>query len=103
VKFKNGSTPLPLSNAVVARPGYAPVPASAILNVKKIGPPVVENRIGMGGLQSPVQVGGAGFNADTSSSKKSSSSRRRASSKKNSSKGGGGRWTKEEDQKVRQS
>jgi hypothetical protein len=52
----------------------------------------------MGGLQSPVQVGGAGI---TSTSTKPNSSRRRSSSKKNATKGGGGRWTKEEDQKLR--
>ena len=74
----------------MARPGYAPVPASAIPSVRKVGPPVVENRIGMGGLQSPVQVGGAGFNADITTNKKSSSSRRRANNKNKSSKGGGG-------------
>eukprot|EP00520_Triparma_pacifica_P006453 CAMPEP_0118650828 /NCGR_PEP_ID=MMETSP0785-20121206/10454_1 /TAXON_ID=91992 /ORGANISM="Bolidomonas pacifica, Strain CCMP 1866" /LENGTH=841 /DNA_ID=CAMNT_0006543227 /DNA_START=97 /DNA_END=2619 /DNA_ORIENTATION=+ len=101
VNFKNGTPALPTANKVVARPGYAPVPANANpSNIKKVGPPVVENRIGMGGLQSPVQVGGAGFNSE-SSSKKSASSRRRSSSKKNSNKGGGGRWTKEEDQKLR--
>ncbi|GMI09032.1 hypothetical protein TrVE_jg12365 [Triparma verrucosa] len=52
----------------------------------------------MGGLQSPVQVGGAGFNSE-SSSKKSGSSRRRSSSEKNATTPR--RWTKQEDEKLR--
>ena len=100
MNFKNGATVLPSTTKVVARPGYAPVSTNSSGTLKKVGPPVVGNRIGMGGLQSPVQVGGAGFGVE-SSSKKSTSSRRRASSKKSSNKGGGGRWTKEEDQKLR--
>ncbi|GMI05395.1 hypothetical protein TrVE_jg13650 [Triparma verrucosa] len=101
---KSGSAPAQRSSP----PGtYQPRPGGVQINpisgqpmVRKVGPPVVENQIGMGGLQSPVQVGGAGFSSE-SSSKKSGSSRRRSSSKKNGSKGGGGRWTKEEDQKLR--
>jgi len=70
------------------------------LHIKKTGPPIVSNQIGMGGLQSPVQVGGAGFVGEVGG-KKTTSSRRRSTNKKLSTKGGGGRWTKEEDQKLR--
>ena len=63
---KSGSAPAQRSSP----PGtYQPRPGGVQINpisgqpmVRKVGPPVVENQIGMGGLQSPVQVGGEHVN-----------------------------------------